>query len=105
MADYNKYAKIIEPEKWTLQNCRGNNDGGHPEWIAHRAKQLFELDPQDERKALAFKPLNQRENAQRMYDYVKLLFKIMYRHMKQGNEGHLTADLIDYNVYWCLGII
>lgn len=114
LTDIDKYKNHITPKTWALSCCRGVYDGGHPEFINSKFNELliyfgesesFEfmghIIPYDQR-TIEFKEFNHK-NINKIHEYLKLLFKILYLHMKSGridinDRGLITENEILFSI-------
>ena len=103
--DYKKYEDRtfggyqVTQGNWSFRCCIGDYDGGHPDWIAEQFQKIYII---KDRK-YAFVEMNQ-ENMKLINEYMKLLFRCLYTHVKNNPEHTIDADKIKNNIYSLYGI-
>lgn len=110
LTDYKKFEKIVSSEDWAIQNCRGNNDGGHPDWMANQINKLVDF-PKDSdfwtdsfSIKTVFKHLDSTTTSI-LSEYLKMIFKTLYLHLKSKQKdrhgcGTIDVDRILSDIRW-----
>jgi hypothetical protein len=95
LTDPVRFKEVVKADDWVFNCCRGNWDGHHPAWIASHINKLVTWDD----KTPIFKPFDA-ETTQLLSDYLKLMFKCLYLHVKSGKVDFRGAWENHSREYW-----